>query len=160
MPKAAAGRPKPSSADLAGMDAALHEAQLAAKLDEVPVGAAILKDGVIVARAHNEALTRRDPTAHAEFLAIQRALHTLGTDRLDSCTLYVTLEPCAQCAGAIVLAKLGRLVFGAYDDQAGMCGSVGDLVRHRKLNHRVEVLGGVEAGGCGRLLKEFFLRRR
>jgi tRNA(adenine34) deaminase len=93
-------------------------------------------------------------------LAIQRALQALGTDRLDDATLYVTLEPCAQCAGAIVLAKVGKLVFGAYDDKAGMCGSVGDLVRHPRLNHRVEVVSGVEAEACGALLKAFFVARR
>jgi tRNA(adenine34) deaminase len=103
---------------------------------------------------------RRDPTAHAELLAIQRALEALETDRLEDCTLYVTLEPCAQCAGAIVLAKVGRLVFGAYDDKAGMCGSVGDLARHPRLNHRVEVTGGVLAPECGALLREFFGERR
>jgi tRNA(adenine34) deaminase len=103
---------------------------------------------------------RSDPTAHAELLAIRRALKDLAADRLDGCTLYVTLEPCAQCAGAIVLAKVGRLVFGAYDDKAGMCGSVGDLVRHPRLNHRVEVVSGVEAEACGALLKEFFEARR
>src|SRR5207253_2164857 len=98
--------------------------------------------------------------ADAQLLAIQQAVTALGTDRLDDCTLYVTLEPCAQCAGAIVLAKLGRLVFGAYDDKAGMCGSVGDVVRHSRLNHRVEVLGGVLADECGELLKGFFRARR
>ena len=119
-----------------------------------------MQGGRIVARAHNETVHRSDPTAHAELLAVQRALQALGTDRLDDCTLYVTLEPCAQCAGAIVLAKVGKLVFGAYDDKAGMCGSVGDLVRHPRLNHRVEVVGGVEAEACGTLLKEFFAARR
>jgi tRNA(adenine34) deaminase len=93
-------------------------------------------------------------------LAIQRALQALGTDRLDGCTLYVTLEPCAQCAGAIVLTKVGKLVFGAYDDKAGMCGSVGDLVRHPRLNHQVEVVGGVEAEAAGALLRVFFEARR
>jgi len=114
----------------------------------------------VVAQAHNETVHRSDPTAHAELLAIQRALQALGTDRLDDATLYVTLEPCAQCAGAIVLAKVGKLVFGAYDDKAGMCGSVGDLVRHPRLNHRVEVVGGVEAEACANLLKVFFAARR
>jgi tRNA(adenine34) deaminase len=143
-----------------GITAALEQARHAAGLDEVPVGAVVMQDGRIVARAHNETVHRSDPTAHAELLAIQRALQALGTDRLDDCTLYVTLEPCAQCAGAIVLAKVGKLVFGAYDDKAGMCGSVGDLVRHPRLNHRVEVVGGVEAEACGALLKEFFAGRR
>jgi tRNA(adenine34) deaminase len=142
------------------MAAALSEARAAAALDEVPVGAAVVRDGTVVARAHNETVARRDPTAHAELVAIQRALKALATDRLDDCTLYVTLEPCAQCAGAIVLAKLARLVFGAHDDKGGMCGSVGDLVRHPTLNHRVEVLGGVEAAASEHVLTQFFKGKR
>lgn len=142
------------------MAAALDQARRAAVLDEVPVGAAIVRDGAVVARAHNETVARCDPTAHAELLALQRALQTLATDRLDDCTLYVTLEPCAQCAGAIVLAKVGRLVFGAYDPKAGMAGSVGDVVRLPRLNHRVEVVGGIEQEACSRLLKTFFEARR
>ena len=144
----------------AGISAALDQARHAAGLNEVPVGAVVMRGDRIVARAHNETMVRNDPTAHAELLAIQRALQALGTDRLDDCTLSVTLEPCAQCAGAIVLAKVGKLVFGAYDDKAGMCGSVGDLVRHPRLNHRVEVVGGVEAEAGGALLRAFFAVRR
>jgi tRNA(adenine34) deaminase len=140
--------------------AALEEARRAASFGEVPVGAVVLRDGAVVARGHNEAVARRDPTAHAELLVLQQALRALHTDRLTDCTLYVTLEPCAQCAGAIVLAKLGRVVFGAYDDQAGMCGSVGDIVREPRLNHRAQVLGGVLADECGQLLKGFFQARR
>jgi tRNA(adenine34) deaminase len=142
------------------MTLALEQARHAAGLDEVPVGAVVMRKDQVVARAHNETAHRSDPTAHAELLAIQRALQALSTDRLDDATLYVTLEPCAQCAGAIVLTKVGKLVFGAYDDKAGMCGSVGDLVRHPRLNHRVEVAGGVEAEACGALLKAFFGARR
>jgi tRNA(adenine34) deaminase len=142
------------------MAAAIGEAHLAAASDEVPVGAAIARDGRIVARAHNETVARRDPTAHAELLAIQLALREIGTDRLPDCTVYVTLEPCAQCAGAIVLAKVGRLVFGAFDPKAGMCGSVGDIVRHPRLNHQAEVLGGVAAETCGPLLEGFFKTKR
>ena len=142
------------------MSAALEEARRATSAGEVPVGAAVFRDGAVVARAHNQTVARRDPTAHAELLAVQGALASLHTDRLTDCTLYVTLEPCAQCAGAIVLAKVGRLVFGAYDDKAGMCGSVGDVVRHPRLNHRVEVIGGVEADACGSLLGQFFRERR
>ena len=156
----AGSRFPPSTADLAGMDVALAEARAAAAADEVPVGAAILRDGVVVARAHNETVARRDPTAHAELLAIQEALRHLETDRLTDSTLYVTLEPCAQCAGAILLAKVARLVFGANDPKAGMCGSLGDVVRHPRLNHRVEVLGGVAAAACGALLQEFFQAKR
>ena len=142
------------------MAAAIAEARLAAAGDEVPVGAAVMRDGRIVARAHNETVARRDPTAHAELLAIQDALRAVGSDRLTDCTLYATLEPCAQCAGALVLAKVGRLVFGAPDPKAGMCGSVGDLVRHPRLNHRLEVVGGIEEATCSRLLQEFFAARR
>ena len=142
------------------MAAALHEARVAAARAEVPVGAAILRDGIILARAHNETVARRDPTAHAELLAIQGALEALGTGRLEDCSLYVTLEPCAQCAGAIVLAKVGRLVFGAYDEKAGMCGSVGDVVRHPRLNHRPEVVGGIEVEACSRLIRAFFEEKR
>jgi tRNA(adenine34) deaminase len=142
------------------MAAALSEARAAAAFDEVPVGAAVVRDGTVVARAHNETVGRNDPTAHAEMLAIQRALQALNTDRLTGYTLFVTLEPCAQCAGAIVLAKAGRVVFGAYDPKAGMAGSVGDLLRHPGLNHRPEVLGGVEEEACSQLLKAFFGERR
>ena len=142
------------------MREALCQAQCAAGLQEVPVGAAVMRDGAVIALAHNETVARGDPTAHAELLAIQQALGALHTDRLEDCTLYVTLEPCAQCAGAIVLAKLGRVVFGAYDAKAGMAGSVGDLLRHPKLNHRPEVLGGVEEEACSQLLKTFFDARR
>ncbi len=142
------------------MAAALDEARRAASAGEVPVGAVVLRDGAVVARTHNQSVARHDPTAHAEFLAIQDALRVLATDRLTDCTLYVTLEPCAQCAGAIVLAKVGRLVFGAYDDKAGMCGSLGDLVRHPRLNHKPEVIGGVEREACGALLRQFFEKRR
>jgi len=142
------------------MTLALEQARHATGLDEVPVGAVVMQGGRVVAQAHNETVHRNDPTAHAELLAIQRALQALGTDRLDDATLYVTLEPCAQCAGAIVLTKVGKLVFGAYDDKAGMCGSVGDLVRHPRLNHRVEVVGGVEAEACSELLKTFFGAKR
>ena len=142
------------------MEAALDEARKAAASDDVPVGAVILRNGDVLSTAHNETVTRHDPTAHAELLAIQAALRAAGTDRLEDSTLYVTLEPCAQCAGAIVLAKVGRLVFGAYDEKAGMCGSVGDLVRHQKLNHRLEVQGGVMEEPCGDLLSEFFQAKR
>ncbi len=142
------------------MAAALEEARRAASNGEVPVGATVLRDGTMVVRAHNETVGRRDPTAHAELLVVQQALSLLRTDRLSDCTLYVTLEPCAQCAGAIVLAKVGRVVFGAYDPKAGMAGSVGDVLRHPGLNHRVEVVGGMEEDECGRLLQDFFRDRR
>ncbi len=158
---AGSGTGRPSTpADVEGMTAALQQAQRAVLVGEVPVGAVVVRAGVVVAQAHNETEIRNDPTAHAELLAIQRALGALETDRLTDCTLYVTLEPCAQCAGAIVLAKVGRLVFGAYDPKAGMCGTLGDLVRHARLNHQVDVTSGVEADACGRLLQGFFKDRR
>jgi len=154
-------RPRPlSPADLSGVEVALEEARRAASIGEVPVGAAVLRDGAMVVRAHNETVGRRDPTAHAELLAVQRALSLLQTDRLGDCTLYVTLEPCAQCAGAIVLAKVGRVVFGAYDPKAGMAGSLGDVLRHSGLNHQVEVIGGVEEEESSELLRAFFEARR
>jgi len=142
------------------MRAALAQARLAASKDEVPIGAVVMRGEDIIAEAHNETVARRNPTLHAEMLAIERALEALDTDRLTDCTLYVTIEPCAQCAGAIVLAKVGKLVFGAYDEKAGMCGSLGDLVRHPRLNHRVEVKGGVEAEKCAELIRDFFAVRR
>jgi tRNA(adenine34) deaminase len=142
------------------MHAALEAASRAAAGEEVPVAAVIVRDGHAVAAASNETIARKDPTAHAELLAIRAALAALKTGRLTDCTLYVTLEPCAQCAGALVLAKVGRVVFGAWDEKAGMAGSVGDLLRHPKLNHRPEVVAGVLAAECGALLREFFQSRR
>src|SRR5256714_2070789 len=143
-----------------GRGVALEEARRAASSGEVPVGAVVFRDGAVVARAHNQTVARRDPTAHAELLAVQGALALLHTDRLTDCTLYVTLEPCAQCAGAIVLAKVGRVVFGAYDPKAGMAGVVGAVLRHPALNHRVEVVGGVDEEECGQLLADFFRAKR
>lgn len=142
------------------MESALRLARAAAALGEVPVGAVVVQEGQCIGEAHNEMARHRDPTAHAEVLAIRRALEAVGDDRLTGASLYVTLEPCAQCAGAIVLAKVGRVVFGAWDDRAGMAGSVHDLLRHPRLNHRPEVVAGVMAEPCGELLKEFFRARR
>lgn len=153
-------RGTPSPSDLAGMEAALRLARAAAVREEVPVGAVLMRDGEIVAEGHNETIQRQDPTAHAELLTIQRALVQSGMDRLANATLYVTLEPCAQCAGAIVLAKVERVVFGAWDARCGMAGSVHDLLRDPRLNHRPEVVGGLLAAECGDLLKRFFLARR
>lgn len=146
--------------DALAMRWALAQAARAGQEGEVPVGAVVVSGPRVVAEAHNETVARRDPTAHAELLAIQRALRVLGTDRLSDTTLYVTLEPCAQCAGAIVLAKVGRVVFAAWDDKAGMAGSVGDLLRHPKLNHRPEVVGGLFAEQAGAMLQAFFASRR
>ena len=142
------------------MEGALRLARAAAVREEVPVGAVVVRDGTVVAEAHNETIHRRDPTAHAELLAIQRALEGVGEDRLTTATLYVTLEPCAQCAGAIILAKIERVVFGAWDARCGMAGSVHDLLRHPRLNHRPEVIGGLLADECGDLLRRFFASRR
>jgi len=142
------------------MAAALEQARRAAAQDEVPIGAVVMRGDEVVAEAHNETVARHNPTYHAEFLVIERALQALETDRLTDCTLYVTIEPCAQCAGAIVLAKVKTLVFGAFDEKAGMCGSVGDLVRHPGLNHHVEVRSGFEAEACAELIKEFFAAKR
>jgi tRNA(adenine34) deaminase len=152
--------PEPSPDLSEAMGHALALANRAAARGEVPVGAVVMQDGRVLAGAHNETVARRDPTAHAELLVIHRALEAVGEDRLTEATLVVTLEPCAQCAGAIVLAKVGRVVFGAWDDKAGMAGSVGDLLRHPRLNHQPEVIGGVRAEECGTLLKRFFAGRR
>jgi tRNA(adenine34) deaminase len=142
------------------MEAALRLARAAAVRDEVPVGAIIVHEGETLAEAHNETIHRNDPTAHAELLAIHQAIRAGHGERLLEATLYVTLEPCSQCAGSIVLARLRRVVFGAWDARAGMAGSVHDLLRHPRLNHRPEVVGGVMADECGELLKGFFRAKR
>ena len=142
------------------MEAALREARASAAADEVPVGCVIVHGGAIIGRGHNQTEGLRDATAHAEIIAIGAASNALASWRLADCTLYVTLEPCAMCAGAIVLARLKRLVYGAADPKAGACGSVLDVVREPKLNHRVEIAAGFRAEECGALLKEFFTRKR
>jgi tRNA(adenine34) deaminase len=142
------------------MEAALRLARAASVRDEVPVGAVVIADGEVLGEAHNETVQRRDPTVHAELLALQRALQRVGEDRLSLATLYITLEPCAQCAGAIVLAKVGRVVFGAYDARCGMAGSVYDLLRNPRTNHRPEVVGALMAEECGDILKRFFQSKR
>lgn len=146
--------------DESGMRAALSEAHASLARDEVPVGCVIVHDGMIVGRGHNQVEALQDATAHAEILAIGAASNALGSWRLTDCTLYVTLEPCSMCAGAIVLARLGRLVYGATDPKAGACGSVLDVDGERRLNHRVSVMHGVLAGDCGELLREFFRKKR
>jgi tRNA(adenine34) deaminase len=142
------------------MAAAIAQARVAEREGDVPVGALIVRLGTCIAQVENRTVRHKDPTAHAELLAIREAAAALDDSRLQGCTLYVTLEPCAMCAGAIVLARLDRLVFGAWDPKAGMVGSVGDLVRHPGLNHRADVLGGVLAEECGDLLQQFFRERR
>ena len=146
--------------DAAWMRLAIDEAEDAIEAGEAPVGAVIVRSGEVIARAANTMTASKDATAHAELLAIQSASTVLGEARLTGCTLYVTLEPCAMCAGAIVLARLDRVVFGAWDPKAGMAGSVGDVLRHPKLNHRPEVQGGVLEQECGALLSKFFNERR
>lgn len=127
---------------------------------EVPVGAVIVRGGEVLAESHNRTIEDCDPTAHAEAVAIRVAARRLGDWRLEDCTLYTTLEPCAHCAGAAVLARIPRLVFGAADPKAGMAGSLGNLVQDPRLNHRVELLGGVLAEESGQLLRDFFRSRR
>ncbi len=146
--------------DEAGMRAALREAHASLERDEVPVGCVVVHEGLVIGRGHNQVEGLQDATAHAEILAIGAASNTLGSWRLHECTLYVTLEPCAMCAGAIVLARVGRLVYGASDPKAGACGSVLDVVGERRLNHRAQVESGVLADECGELLREFFRRKR
>jgi tRNA(adenine34) deaminase len=143
------------------MRAALAEGALASDSGDVPVGALLLgPDGAELSRAHNERERTGDPTAHAEILALRRAAGTAGSWRLDGCTLVVTLEPCTMCAGAIVLARIERVVFGAWDPKAGAAGSLWDVLRDRRLNHRPEVVGGVLADECGESLREFFAPHR
>ncbi len=146
--------------DEQGMRAALREAAAAAERDEVPVGAVVVHQGMVIGRGHNQVETLHDATAHAEILAIGAASDALQSWRLAECTLYVTLEPCAMCAGAMVLARLGRLVYAARDPKAGACGSVLDVIGEERLNHRVEVKPGVLADEASVLLKEFFARKR
>lgn len=143
------------------MRAALAVAQAARELGEVPVGAVVLDPaGAVLATAHNERERADDPTAHAEVVALRRAGAALGSWRLDGCTLAVTLEPCTMCAGAVVLSRLSRVVFGAWDPKAGAVGSLWDVVRDRRLNHRPEVAAGVCELECSALLTRFFVERR
>jgi tRNA(adenine34) deaminase len=146
--------------DEAMMGLALGEARKCLAWGDVPVGAVVAREDRVLARAGNERERRADPAGHAEILALRGAAEVLGTWRLDGCTLYVTLEPCAMCAGAMVMARVDRLVFGATDPKAGFAGSLGDLVRDPRLNHRLEVTPGVRAEEAGALLREFFAGRR
>lgn len=138
------------------MARAIQEARAAGLAGEVPVGAVIVRHGTELVATRNRMVRDGDATAHAELLALQAAAALIGDPRLEGCMLYVTLEPCAMCAGAIVLARPDRVVFGAWDDKAGFGGSIGDVLRHPRLNHRPEVAAGVCAEACGALLKEFF----
>jgi tRNA(adenine34) deaminase len=149
-----------SELDERWMRLALAEAARAEELGEVPVGAVIVRGGEVVATGHNLTHTLDDPSAHAEMVALRRAAQATGHWRLLDCTLYVTLEPCTMCAGAIVLARVPRLVFAAPDPKAGMCGSLGNLVQDPRLNHRVESTTGVLAQEAGEMLRDFFRARR
>jgi tRNA(adenine34) deaminase len=142
------------------MELALREAEAAAALGETPIGAVLVLDGQVVCRAHNRREIDRDPTAHAEILVLREAARRLDRWRLTGGTLYVTLEPCLMCAGAMVLARLDRLVYGADDPKAGAVASLYQTLSDERLNHRVEVIGGVLAERCGALLSEFFRLRR
>ncbi len=146
--------------DTTWMRLALDEARCAAEHGDVPIGALAVRHGVVIARTHNRREIDGDATAHAELLAIREASHTIGHWRLEEVTLYCTLEPCAMCAGAMVLARLPRLVFGANDPKAGAGGSVIDLLDHPRLNHRVEVTGGVLAEESTDLIRQFFAALR
>jgi tRNA(adenine34) deaminase len=144
----------------AAMEAAIAEAELAVGHGDVPVGAVVVRDGGIIASRHNERELTGDPTAHAEVLAIRDAASVVGHWRLDDCTMVVTLEPCAMCAGALVNARMGQLVYGATDPKAGAAGSLMTLVADPRLNHRMPMVTGVEAARCGALLVDFFAARR
>ena len=146
--------------DNAWMVEALVEALAAYHKEEVPVGAVLVEGDQVVARGHNMRETQQDPTAHAEILAIREAAQKRGHWRLSGMTLYVTLEPCPMCAGALVNSRIDRVVFGAFDPKAGAAGSLMDLVRDERLNHRLSVTGGVMAKECGDLLRRFFSERR
>jgi tRNA(adenine34) deaminase len=154
--------PNPDSCDSdeIWMEEALRAAQRGLEAGEVPVGAIVVHEGKIVGRGFNRNLTDSDPTAHAEIVALREAGRALGNYRLGGCELFVTIEPCAMCAGAMVHARIGRLIYGAEDPKAGAVGSVMHVLNHPALNHQVEVRRGVLAGKCAELLQEFFCARR
>ena len=149
-----------SDPDQKFMRAAIAEAKIAASVDEVPVGAIVVRNGVVLGAGLNRSIQDADPTAHAEIVAIRAAAKSENNYRLNDSTLYVTLEPCAMCVGAMLQARISRLVFGAYDDKAGAAGSVVDLCDNRRLNHRIEVNGGLLEDNCAGLLKVFFQSKR
>ncbi len=153
-------RPQAATLDAAFMREALRAARRGSARGEVPVGAVVVCGDRIVARAYNRPITKTDPSAHAEIEALRKAARRLGNYRLPECTLYVTIEPCAMCAGAIVQARLARVVFGAPDAKAGACGSVIDVLGNRRLNHHTVVTRGVLADECAALMREFFRARR
>ncbi|SHM72145.1 tRNA(adenine34) deaminase [Duganella sacchari] len=142
------------------MQLALEQAQQAWDLGEVPVGAVVVKDGEVIAVGCNQPIGRHDPTAHAEIVALRAAAEKLGNYRLPGCELYVTLEPCVMCSGAMMHARLARVVYGAADPKTGACGSVLNLFEQEQLNHHTDIVGGVMAEECGAMLKNFFAARR
>ena len=142
------------------MREALKEAKKAFDEDEVPVGAVIVNDGMIIARGYNQVERLKDPTAHAEMIALTSAANLLGTKWLNEASLYVTIEPCSMCAGALVLARIKNVYFGAIDPKTGACGSVTNIANHKKLNHRIKVKGGILEDECAVLLKDFFKKKR
>ncbi|RJF96327.1 tRNA adenosine(34) deaminase TadA [Noviherbaspirillum saxi] len=151
---------QPMAQDTIFMQQALSQAHNAWALGEVPVGAVVVKDGQVIATGFNQPIGNHDPTAHAEVVALRAAAAVLGNYRLPGCELYVTLEPCAMCSGAMMHARLSRVVFGASDPKTGACGSVVNLFAQEKLNHHTELVGGVLAEECAGLLKQFFAERR
>jgi len=146
--------------DILYMQEALKEAKKALDEDEVPVGAVIVNDNKIIARGHNQVERLKDPTAHAEMLALTSATNFLSTKWLNGASLYVTIEPCSMCAGALVLARIKNVYFGAKDPKTGACGSVTNIANHKKLNHRIKVKGGILGDECAELLKDFFRKKR
>jgi tRNA(adenine34) deaminase len=146
--------------DAAWMALALEQARMAAEAGEVPVGALVIKDGEIVGKGHNRNLLDNDPTAHAEIVALRQAAMRLGNHRLSGCVMVATIEPCSMCAGALIHARISRLVYGATDPKAGAAGSVLQVLNHPSLNHQIEVTSGVLAGECSEILQDFFRRKR
>jgi tRNA(adenine34) deaminase len=142
------------------MTEAIRQAKMAAEKDEVPVGAVIVHDRKIIAKAHNQIEALKDPTAHAEMIAITQATNCLHRKWLQECTLYVTIEPCSMCSGALVLARIARVCYGSDDPKTGACGSVVNIAQNKKLNHYIDVQGGILAGECAALLSEFFQKKR
>ncbi len=142
------------------MALAIQQAKLAEKIDEVPVGAVLVQDGQLIAQAHNQPINNNDPTAHAEIQLLRQAGKKLGNYRLPNTTLYVSLEPCTMCLGAMIHARVSRIVFGAYDEKTGVCGSCQDLSKSDCFNHTIEVEGGILADECRDLLQQFFKHRR
>jgi tRNA(adenine34) deaminase len=144
----------------AWMERALEQAELAAAAGEVPVGALVIKDGKIIGQGHNRNLLDNDPTAHAEIVALRQAAARLGNHRLTGCTMVATIEPCSMCAGALIHARIARLIYGADDPKAGAAGSTVQVINNPSLNHRMEVTSGVLAGKCSEILQKFFRQKR